>query len=462
VNDPDQRAITPVHQFWLRQVDLKNYRCFEQLKVELDERLTVLIARNGAGKTTVLDAIAAAFGTFVGSFHTGKRSGIDTVDVRLRLTNPDLREMEPQFPTSIQAEGEINGEPLNWARYLNTPKSGTTIKEAKPLTIIGERMQKAVSDSSKVVLPLVTYYGTGRLWKQKKKTDKKVFESEFYSRTAGYQDCLDPASSYKYFEDWFEYVARADSDLRNQQREQLGSRYEETETPYAPLMQAIREAVDTCLALSGWYNLRFSFTNQAAVMEHPEFGVLEVSQMSDGVRNMIALVADIAYRMVRLNGSEFGRDAVRKTPGLVLIDEVDMHLHPEWQQVVLKHLLEAFPLTQFVVTTHSPQVISTVRREQVRVLDVNIDGESIAAEPLAGTYGRSNADVLQAVMGVNPEPKIEETDELRRYLAIIEQGDWRTDEMKTLREALNQTLSNDHPALIKADMTIRRREALER
>jgi predicted ATP-binding protein involved in virulence len=459
MTQPD--VLNTTHRTWLRQIELRNYRCFGQLTVTLDERLTVLIARNGAGKTSVLDAIAVAFGTFVGSFHTGKRSGIHSEDVRLVKTKPQLNEMEPQYPAAVVAEGDIDGQSIHWGRWLNTPKSGTTMKQAGPLTAIGERMQQQVTDQQPVLLPLIAYYGTGRLWNQKKKTEKKVFESEFYSRTAGYQDCLDPASSYKFFEDWFRYAARADSDLRNQQRERFGARHVEMETPYSPLILAIRQAVDECLRISGWHNLRWSFTHQSVVMEHPSYGVLEVMQLSDGVRNMIALVADIAYRMARIN-TDLGCEAAKKTPGLVLIDEVEMHLHPEWQQVVLQNLMLAFPRVQFVVTTHSPQVISTIQREHVRLLEENLAGENVAAIPGARTYGRSNAEVMQAVMGVTPEPALPESDQLRHYMATVEQADWRDLEVVKLRELLEQALGADHPALVRADMIIRRREALTR
>lgn len=455
-----KKALPKTNQFCLKSVEIKNYRCFRDIVIDLDENMTVLIARNGAGKTAVLDAIATSLGTFVGSFHTGKGAGIDNSDVHLLLTNPDLREMERQYPASIFAQAKIDDDTIEWSRHLNTPKSGTTIKDARPLTVIGERMQRLVTDTKPVVLPLVAYYGTGRLWKQKKKTEKKVFESEFYSRTAGYQDCLDPASSFKLFEDWFHYVARADSDLRNQQRERLGASYVEMDTPYTPLTAAVRQAVDECLQISGWKGLRYSFTHQAVVMEHPTHGVLEVSQLSDGVRNMIAMVADIAYRMVRLNGADLGSESTKQTPGLVLIDEVDMHLHPEWQQVVLQHLKSAFPNVQFIVTTHSPQVISTVKREHVRELGENIECEDVAAMPQTQTYGRSNADVMQAVMKVSPEPLVAESETLKHYIALVEQGDWRSEEVIKLRTELNLVLGTDHPSLVRADMTIRRREAL--
>ncbi len=459
--DVGHPSIFHSHRFWLRRIELLSYRCFRQLTVDFDERLTVLSARNGAGKTAVLDAIAAALGTFVGSFYTGKSHGIETGDVHLQITNSKLREMEPQYPAIILATGEVDGESIEWARCLNTPKSGTTIKEARPLTLIGKRMQTAVSAKQPVVLPLVAYYGTGRLWNQKKVTAKKVGDSEFYSRTSGYQDCLDPASSYKLFKDWFVYAARGDFDLRARQRERFGSDYVEADTPYSPLIAAIRQAVDECVQITGWRNLYYSFSHQGMLLEHPIHGTLEVNQLSDGVRNMIALVADIAYRMVRLN-SEFGRDAVCQTPGLVLIDEVDMHLHPEWQQIVLSNLTTAFPKLQFIVTTHSPQVISTVKREQVRLLSENFAGEAVAAIPGARTYGRSNADVLEAVMAVSPEPPVPESEPLNQYMVLIEQGNWRLEEAKELRKRLSVTLGDDYPLLVQADMIIRRREALER
>lgn len=146
----------------------------------------------------------------------------------------------------------------------------------------------------------------------------------------------------------------------------------------------------------------------------------------------------------------------------MLIDEVDMHLHPEWQQIVLSNLTTAFPKLQFIVTTHSPQVISTVKREQVRLLSENFAGEAVAAIPGARTYGRSNADVLEAVMAVSPEPPVPESEPLNQYMVLIEQGNWRLEEAKELRKRLSVTLGDDYPLLVQADMIIRRREALER
>ena len=448
-----------VPQTYLKQIELNNFRCFTRITVPLHHELTGLIARNGAGKTSVMDAIAIALGTLVGSFLAGTGVGANQRDVRRRITNPDLQEMEPQYPLRIKAFGMVNGESLEWSRSVNSPKSGTTIKEAKPLTQVGERLQAAVTANKAIVLPVFAYYGTGRLWKQKKVTEKKVFSSEFHSRTSGYRDCLDPASSYKLFVDWFRYAAQANADILNRQREQKVATTELIDSAYADLMAAVSGAVDECLHSSGWHGIRYSFAHQSVVMEHKDHGILEVGQLSDGVRNMIALVADIAYRMVRLN-SHFGARAVKLTPGLVMIDEVDMHLHPEWQQQVLASLRRAFPAIQLIVTTHSPQVLSTVRKEHIRMLGSNMDGESVATEPLTHTYGRSSADVLQATMGVTPEPSIEGSDLLRSYLSLVEQAGLDDPNILRWRGELIEIFGTDHPFLVRADMVMRRRRAL--
>ncbi|MGB8922932.1 MAG: AAA family ATPase [Pseudomonas sp.] len=95
--------------------------------------------------------------------------------------------------------------------------------------------------------------------------------------------------------------------------------------------------------------------------------MLKVSQLSDGIRNIVALAADIAYRCIKLN-PHLGITAPHQCTGVVLIDEVDMHLHPAWQQTVIPDLLGAFPNIQFIVTTHSPQVITSVQAKCIRVL----------------------------------------------------------------------------------------------
>lgn len=184
------------------------------------------------------------------------------------------------------------------------------------------------------------------------------------SRFAGYVDFADPSSSIRVFTQWFRYW---DWLVKNHRVEaaEAGETYQMTWYDFA--LRAVQGAVRRCLEPTGWTDVRYSAVRDQLECRHEVHGTLPVAGLSDGIRTMIGMVADIAFRAAQLN-PHFGEHACAHSPGVVCIDEVDMHLHPTWQQVVLHALAEAFPLMQFVVTTHSPQVVSTVHRDNVRVL----------------------------------------------------------------------------------------------
>lgn len=454
----------------LQALKLRDYRCFEALDIDFHPQLTVLVAANGAGKTSVLDAIAVAFGPYVGAFDEAVGKHFESSDIRLfkaRETASHEMEYAPNgvrleahgfIPDSLLDSVSENHPPSIWRRVLTGPtKAKTTIKDAKELIDYGKRLQEAVRTPGKVVLlPLLAYYGTGRLWQQKKLMASKKIQRT--SRTIGYADCLDPASSYKAFVEWFRYWNLNAKETRIKAQE-TGQR--STHTEFEGYIQSVSGAVNACLAPAGWKDLEYSFTEDALVAHHDQFGQLPVELLSDGIRNMIGMVADIAFRATKLNG-HLGSKAAIRTPGIVLIDEVDMHLHPEWQQVVLLNLTRAFPALQFIVTTHSPQVLSTVRRENIRVLSPDQSGNIIATEPMARTYGEPSGDVMHSVMLVDPQPPVAEKADLQRLTELVDQGRYQDDTAISLMSALTQTLGEQHPQLQRLRRSIQRQEVLKR
>lgn len=201
----------------IQKLRLRDYRCFEALDIDFHPRLTVLVASNGAGKTSVLDAVAVALGPYIGAFDEAVGKHFEASDIRqFKVRNSHTNEMEyAARGVRLEATGFIPDSIVDrigddhpsetWRRALSGPtKAKTTIKDAKELIDYGKRMQESVrTPGSDAVLPLLAYYGTGRLWQQKKlTTNKKLGRS---SRTVGYTDCLDPASSYKSFVAWFRY-----------------------------------------------------------------------------------------------------------------------------------------------------------------------------------------------------------------------------------------------------------------
>ncbi|MGD3261546.1 AAA family ATPase, partial [Xanthomonas citri pv. citri] len=129
------------------------------------------------------------------------------------------------------------------------------------------------------------------------------------------------------------------------------------------------------------------------------------------------LAIDLASRMARANPHLGADDLLAQTPGIVLIDEVDLHLHPTWQQEIVPTLRETFPLVQFILSTHSPQVIATVESANVRVLD----GVHVRVPEYA--YGLRPENILQEVQGTDPKPRVEVRKKLDAYLDAVYAGD---------------------------------------
>jgi len=202
------------------------------------------------------------------------------------------------------------------------------------------------------------------------------------------------------------------------------------------VLSAVCNAVDIALSPSGWHGLTWDFAEDTIVANHPKHGRLPVDILSDGIRNIIGLVADIAHRMARLN-PQLEEKAATETPGIVLIDEVDMHLHPEWQQVVIQSLKLAFPLIQFIVTTHSPQVLSTVRKENIRILLSDTDERWTATQPSTSPLGQESGNALATIMSTHPRPDIPEIlSDVHVYEQLVRSGQGNSAEASQVLERL--------------------------
>jgi len=464
----------------LEKIFLENFRCFESLEVFLHPKITILVANNGQGKSTVLDAIRIALWPYVSQFdlaRTGYADPANTItidDVRLIKSLEQkskafgaLDEMARQLNAAVTATGDYNGVQTTWQRFRDSEVKRSQTKddnESKHLKIEAKRLQQEVRDlsSNPIDLPVFGYYGTGRLWRKKRLTDDKKGNADKNNeqiRTFAYKDCLDPASSFSQFENWF---TSAYIKVMQNQIEQIeqGSTFLEVDPKLKRPVKVVQDAVNEILKPVSWQHLQYSETYKALVLKHPGLGVMKVSQLSDGIKNMLAMIADIAYRCVLLNG-HLGEDAAKKSSGIVMIDEIDMHLHPIWQQSVVGSLQRAFPKIQFIMTTHSPQVLSTVTKECIRVLGENVDGRDLAATPLAASYGEPSSDVLQAIMHVDPQPPVPEKTLLDELTSLVDQGEHETKRALELLAEVKQKLNSQHPQIQKIERSIRRQEAVQ-
>lgn len=441
----------------LNNVTLKNFRCFSDLSIDLHPSLTVIVAENGQGKSTILDAIRIGLWPYLNSIDlatSGSNDPANNISVDdVRMIPTGYRDMVRQLSAIVSLTGNYGEGNVTWVRTREkeTPSSKTINDDsAKKLELFATRLQadsRILQKAKDVHFPLLAYYGTGRLWSQKKLTEKKragVNESENdpLIRTYGYRDCMDPSSSYRFFKDWFIWSTEINIDdlLKNRETppEEL--------TSFIPI-QVVRDATDVFLKeTTGWNSLEYDRLSKKIVLQHPVNGTISVDLLSDGIRSILAMIGDIAYRCYQLNPS-FGTDAARKTKGIVLIDEIDMHLHPKWQQVIAAQLQKAFPNIQFVVTTHSPQVLTTVNKESIRIL--TSDGQAII--PMEQTEGVESGLAMSRNMYTDPLPQnIDVVKKLSRYISLIEQGIFNT-EANEIRKQLISHFGNHDSRIISSE-----------
>ena len=212
------------------------------------------------------------------------------------------------------------------------------------------------------------------------------------------------------------------------------------------------------LANVGWGNIKtqtktYSRYSQV-VLTHKDIGSLEEWRLSEGIRNVLGMVMDIAYRCCILN-SHLGENAAKETEGIVLIDEVDMHLHPAWQQTILQDLKIAFPKLQFIVTTHSPQVLSTIRKEHIRIVK---DGELLELNAAIQTYGELSSDVLYTVMEVNPRPPIPERQDLDELTRLVDSGLYNDPKVREVLGKVTIELGENAEAVKRIKRSIERQQ----
>lgn len=380
----------------IHRLELRNFRCFERLELQLHERMTLLVGTNGAGKSSVLDALAIALGAWLGGTAQAAKEDrtIVAADARLvRQAGVGLATINPSFPVQVTVEGELDTHlegvyasiRTKWMRELGRIGGRTTTAGKDMLRLVAEIVEeKSVVDET-ASLPLIAYYGTGRLWVQKR--DKRATVGP-RSRMDGYTACLEFASNHKLFERWM-----ADREgARLQQLETAEAAGTELAAVRTPHLEAVQNAA--CACLEGARRFYYSMNHQELRVEFDDGSEIPFSNLSDGQRSLIVLAADIAWRAAQLN-PHHAAEAPSKTKGIVLIDEVELHLHPQWQRTVVGNLLRVFEGLQFVMTTHSPQVVSAARPEWMRI--IHSDGSS---ERVDYTYGRDSNALLRDVFGI--------------------------------------------------------------
>ena len=407
--------------FCLREIRARNYRCFDELALPIEEDTTVLFAENGGGKTALLAALAMGLAVFQRGAPKAARFSAAR-DIRLRTLDERGRR-EPVGRCELAWTVELGeSESVTWSTAAQ-PGSGRATNRHRPIL---EALERVRTPGER--WPLFAWYGVDRLTRQR---DRGRNVERSGDRWEAYNSSLDPDLDEAPLLQWL-------------QDEMLGdvSRRERAE-PERFFHKAVLEAA--VRATPGVEDAWYDATARSPVVWFDSGRAEPWSELSDGYHVFLSLVADIARRAVMLNQFD-GAAAPERVEGIVLIDELDLHLHPRWQRVVLPHLRAAFPRLQLIVTTHSPQVLSSAENRQVRRL---VDGR--LQEGQVFVEGRDTNAILREHMNTEDRDR-EGTRELQTLHDLIDKG--RSEEAEELYKKLLARWGDLDPDLIEAKVLL--------
>jgi predicted ATP-binding protein involved in virulence len=410
----------------IKQLRLKNFRGIKNLELNFDitQSVAVLVGINGVGKSSILDCIS----TLISSFYS--------TDIRYAFYNRDIH--TGQNSTSNRLLGIIDGKEIQleieknrqevWSGVLD---DGNNYQYAKYpcMSIHYLANRKSISIQDFILIHRMDDPET-----------KSMFQPEALN-TKNFPCAMD-IINFDEFTNWFNKL----EDLENETRLSIDNHHRDIK------LEATRKAIYSMLG-EGYSNLRMKRAIDKLTIYKADQEI-ELDWLSDGEKGLLALAGDLARRLAVTYPNS--ADPLKEA-GLVLIDEIELHLHPAWQRIIIQRLTQTFPGCQFIVTTHSPQVLSNVQPECIHVLA--LEDDNVVVKRPERSYGRDSNRILEDIMGVTKRPPEIEARILELFRVI---HDGELAQAKGIIQDLASEIGIDEPELIRAASTIHRREVIGR
>jgi predicted ATP-binding protein involved in virulence len=420
----------------INSLKLNNFRGALDLPLPLDERLNVFVGANGAGKSTVLDALVLALSWAVSRIRHAGSSGrpIDEAEI----TNG-------KSTASIEVCLQTETGTVEWK--LSKSRTGHAAEEKSNFIGLSEyakSLQNGIAETAEHFnLPLFAYYPVNRAVLD---IPLRIREKHRFTLLTAYDDALTGGANFRTFFEWF----REREDLENENRKYQDELIKPDGYSFPDgQLEAVRQALTSFLPEFRNLTVR---RNPLRMEVEKQGKRLSVNQLSDGEKCMIALIGDLARRMAIANPT---LENPLLGTGVVLIDEIDLHLHPTWQRLVVPKFLEVFPNCQFIVSTHSPHVITHVQPTSLYLLRQTPQG--IEMEKARESFGKNVDRVLEDLMGLSTTRPDSVDLDLQSLFLSIEQGELALaqDKIDSLRKSIG-----DDPDLVKANVLMRRKEII--
>lgn len=419
----------------IQELHLQNFRGFKDLKITFpNSNVAVFIGVNGVGKSSILDAIAILLSLAVSKF-LGSNSKRQTFS----LTEDDINVEASK--ASINMVASFQEEIFDFHAERDRTKKGVLDKKE----ILAKYLHGKLQKNSDFNLPILVYYQTNRYISQDtfSSGDKTVKAYEFPQFHALQNAFVKNFSSFDDFVNWFvdeedlenQIISRSDRDYINENlqaiRETVKVFFSSLHASYFSDLRVVRTRTNTTFS--------YASTITSSLEVNKKGQALKINRLSEGEKSLFIIVCDIARRLTVANPS---LENSREGQGIVLIDEIDAHLHPQWQREVIPALQTTFPNCQFITNTHSPQVLSNVHRSNILILE---NWKIVEETPYS--YGRDTNSILYELMGVEERPRAIR-DRLDECFHLIDNGE--TESAKARLLELRKQLGENDPDIIRA------------
>ena len=387
----------------LKNLHLEYFRGFEDVTIDFGNHITCIAGINGAGKTTCLDAIAYNLSWITEMFKLPPyQNG--------KYVRPDEKNKNAIYPAKISTDVEVNGSVTNIIIGADL-MPGITIKFADQPSLkeLFAKINKAYPLENRKNIPVIMYYPANR---SELDIDASVdSENDLSNQYEIYKNNMESAVHYKDFFRWFR-------DREDRENEEMVERYkkkEENQYYEDKALKAVRNAIS--VLLPNFSQMTVNRKKQTFIIKKDDVE-LDFSMLSDGEKEIITIFGDIARRLALANVE---LDNSLEGEGIILIDEIDLHLHPSWQRKICNALVQTFPNCQFIITTHSPQVLGELHPEDIRLLDnfkVSVPSQS---------YGLDSNTILDTLQNTSHETlrqNVEITKKLDRVSDLIDESDF--------------------------------------
>lgn len=344
-------------------ITICGFRGLQEIYIpQLDEHVNVFVGINGAGKSSILDAMSLVFSWFTARMLSAKGRGKDIPrdDISHRTSNG----------CSISLD---MGQEKEWKLYRSLKYHKSDKSDLSAMNQLISKLREEFDNDSKINIPMIVHYGVDRVIPAKYPRLPKNKSS--FSPLEAYKNSLNGGLAFSDFFNWF----RLTEDYENE-RFKSDSLYEDRE------LQVVRESLN--MIMPEYTDIKVTRRPLALTMKK-NGETFKFNQLSDGEKCYIALVCDIARRLAVANPD--GKP--RLGHGIILIDEIELHLHPKWQQSIVSKLVSTFPNCQFFITTHSPIVASDVNGKVFGIKN----GEVVPQQ----TFGKLSSNILSSVFDVS-------------------------------------------------------------